>query len=220
MLVDGERRHPVVVRLLEAARADRASLRALPVRVGDHGLLPLGELAELREVQTVSPILRDAGRRRSALLVNLETSDIEGWVRAAQDKVHESVTLPPGVTIEFGGQFENLVAAKARLTVVVPVALAAIFLLVVLAFGRWRQALLVYTGIPLALTGGVFALWARGLPFSITAAVGFIALSGVAVLNGVVLVSCFNELRATGRPPQKAAPVSSRPLIAGSPVPG
>jgi cobalt-zinc-cadmium resistance protein CzcA len=199
VLVEGERRHPVVVRLPESARSDPAALRALPVRVGDHGLLPLGELAELREVQTVSPILRDAGRRRSALLVNLETSDIEGWVRSAQAKVAAAVVLPPGVTVEFGGQFENLMAAKARLAVVVPAALVAIFALVVAAFRRWRQALLVYTGIPLALTGGVFALWLRGLPFSITAAVGFIALSGVAVLNGVVLVSCFNELRAAGR---------------------
>ncbi len=199
VLVEGDRRHPVVVRLPEAARADPAVLRALPVRVGEHGMLTLGELAELREVKAVSPILRDAGRRRSALLVNLDTSDVEGWVRTAQAQVHEVVTLPPGVTIEFGGQFENLIAAKARLAVVVPVTLALIFGLIVLAFGRLRQALVVYTGIPLALTGGVFALWARGLPFSITAAVGFIALSGVAVLNGVVLVSCFNELRAAGR---------------------
>ena len=198
-LVEGDRRFPVVVRLPETTRADPAVLHALPVRVGEHGLLPLGELAEMREVKTVSPILRDNGRRRSALLVNLDTSDIEGWVRTAQEKVRAEVKLPPGVTVEFGGQFENLIEAKARLAVVVPAALLLIFVLIVLAFGRLRQALVVYTGIPLAVTGGVFALWARGLPFSITAAVGFIALSGVAVLNGVVLVSCFNELRAAGR---------------------
>jgi cobalt-zinc-cadmium resistance protein CzcA len=199
VLVEGDRRFPVVVRLPETGRADPAVLRALPVRVGAHGMLPLGDLAEFREVKAVSPILRDAGRRRSALLVNLDTSDIEGWVRTAQAKVKETIKLPPGVTVEFGGQFENLIAAKARLAVVVPATLVLIFGLIVLAFGRLRQALVVYTGIPLALTGGVFALWARGLPFSITAAVGFIALSGVAVLNGVVLVSCFNELRAAGR---------------------
>jgi cobalt-zinc-cadmium resistance protein CzcA len=199
MLVEGDRRYPVVVRLPEAKRADADVLRALPVRVGEHGLRPLGELADLREVQTVSPILRDGGRRRCALLVNLETNDVEGWVRAAEARARETIKLPPGVTVEFGGQFENLIEAKARLAVVVPVALVLIFLLIVVAFGRLRQALLVYTGIPLALTGGVFALWVRGLPFSITAAVGFIALSGVAVLNGMVLVSSFNELRATGR---------------------
>ncbi|MEJ1972384.1 MAG: efflux RND transporter permease subunit [Lacunisphaera sp.] len=135
VLVEGDRRHPVVVRLPESGRADLAVLRALPVRVGEHGVLPLGALAEFREVKAVSPILRDAGRRRSALLVNLETSDIEGWVRAAQEKVRASVTLPPGVTVEFGGQFENLIAAKARLAVVVPATLLLIFGLVVLAFG-------------------------------------------------------------------------------------
>jgi cobalt-zinc-cadmium resistance protein CzcA len=198
-LVEGDRRHPIVVRLPDSGRTDPAALRALPVRVGEHGLLPLGELAELREVKAVSPILRDSGRRRSALLVNLDTSDVGGWVRTAQARVRDEIKLPAGVTVEFGGQFENLIAAKARLAIVVPAALLLIFGLIVMAFGQVRQALLVYTGIPLALTGGVFALWLRDLPFSITAAVGFIALSGVAVLNGVVLVSCFNELRAAGR---------------------
>ncbi|QYM78234.1 CusA/CzcA family heavy metal efflux RND transporter [Horticoccus luteus] len=198
-LRDGERRIDLVVRLAETARADPAVLPTLPVRVGEHGLLPLGDLADLRETTTVSPILRDAGRRRAALLVNLDTSDIAGWVATARAAVRDHIELPPGVTIEFGGQFENLVAARQRLALVVPATLALIFGLVVLAFGRVRQALIVYTGIPLALTGGVFALWARDLPFSITAAIGFIALSGVAVLNGVVLVSAFNDLRAQGR---------------------
>jgi cobalt-zinc-cadmium resistance protein CzcA len=198
-LVEGNRRTEIVVRLPENARDDLAVLRQLPVRVGEHGMLPLERVAELKTASTVSPILRDAGRRRSALLVELETSDVEGWVAAAQAKVREAIKLPPGVTVEFGGQFENLVAAKARLAVVVPAALLLIFVLIVMAFGRLRQAVLVYTCIPLAITGGVFALWLRDMPFSITAAVGFIALSGVAVLNGVVLVSCFNELRAEGR---------------------
>jgi cobalt-zinc-cadmium resistance protein CzcA len=199
ILVEGNRRTEIVVRLPESARENLAMLRQLPVRVGEQGLLPLEELAEFRTVTTVSPILRDAGRRRSALLVELETNDVEGWVAEAQAKVRDTVKLPAGVTVEFGGQFENLVAAKQRLAIVVPAALALIFVLIVMAFGRLRQALLVYLCIPLAMTGGVFALWLRGMPFSITAAVGFIALSGVAVLNGVVLVSCFNDLRAEGR---------------------
>ena len=198
-VIDGNRRFDLVVRLPESARENLQALKALPVRVGAHGVLPLGQLAELRQVETVSPILRDNGRRRSALLVNLETSDIEGWVRAAEAQMRAHLKLPPDVTIEFGGQFENLVAAKARLAVVVPAALVLIFVLIVMAFGRVRQALLVYTGIPLALIGGVFALWLRDMPFSITAAVGFIALSGVAVLNGIVLVSCFNQFKAEGR---------------------
>jgi cobalt-zinc-cadmium resistance protein CzcA len=198
-LVEGNRRTEIVLRLSEQAREDLDVVRGLPVRVGDHGMLPLAQVADLRTVDTVSPILRDAGRRRSALLVELDTTDVEGWVAAAQAKVKERIKLPPGVTVEFGGQFENLVAAKARLAVVVPAALLLIFVLIVMAFGRLRQAVLVYLCIPLAVTGGIFALWLRDMPFSITAAVGFIALSGVAVLNGVVLVSCFNELRAEGR---------------------
>ncbi len=198
-LVEANRRTEIVVRLPEDARDNLDVLRKLPVRVGEHGLLPLEQIADLQTVTTVSPILRDAGRRRSALLVELETSDVEGWVAEARAKVREIIKLPPGVTVEFGGQFENLAAAKARLAVVVPAALLLIFVLIVMAFGRVRQAVLVYSCIPLAITGGVFALWLRDMPFSITAAVGFIALSGVAVLNGMVLVSCFNELRREGR---------------------
>ena len=204
-LVVGNRRTEIVVRLPETARANLDTLNALPVRVGEHGMLPISKLAEMRKSETVSPILRDAGRRRSALLVNLETSDVEGWVRMAEAKVKEKIELPADVTLEFGGQFENLAQAKARLAIVVPAALLLIFALILMAFGSVRQAVLVYTGIPLAVTGGVFAMWARDLPFSITAAVGFIALSGVAVLNGVVLVSCFNQLRAEGRSVRDAA---------------
>ncbi len=169
------------------------------VRVGESGVLPLGTLADIQRVNTVSPIMRDSGQRRSALMVNLEGRDVESWVNEAEAKVREAVKLPAGYTIEFGGQFENLLEARARLAVVVPAALLFIFVLIFMAFGSVRQAVVVYTGIPLAVTGGVFALWLRGMPFSITAAVGFIALSGVAVLNGVVLVSYFNHLREEGK---------------------
>ena len=124
---------------------------------------------------------------------------LEGFVLAAEQSIKEQVKLPAGYFVEFGGQFENLRQARARLAVVVPSALALIFVLIFLAFGSLRQALLVYSGIPLAVTGGVVALWLRGMPFSITAAVGFIALTGVAVLNGMVLVSYFNQLREEGR---------------------
>jgi cobalt-zinc-cadmium resistance protein CzcA len=134
-----------------------------------------------------------------ALMVNLKTRDIEGFVREAERRIHEQVKFPENYLVEFGGQFENLQQARARLTVVVPTALALIFVLIFLAFGSLRQAALVYSGIPLAVTGGVFALLFRGMPFSITAAVGFIALSGVAVLNGLVMIPCFNQLREEGK---------------------
>jgi cobalt-zinc-cadmium resistance protein CzcA len=142
--------------------------------------------------------LRDSAQRRAALMVNLRGRDVESWVHEADAKVRAQVTLPEGYTLEFGGQFENLRDAKARLAIVVPAALAFIFVLIFMAFGSIRQTLLVYSGIPLAVTGGVVALWLRDMPFSISAAVGFIALSGVAVLNGVVMISYFNQLREQG----------------------
>jgi heavy metal efflux system protein len=198
-MIEGNRRFDIVVRLPEKDRESLDVIRALPVRVGEAGLLPLGGVAEIDRVKTVSPILRDSGQRRAALMVNLRGRDVDSWVREADAKVREHVKLPEGYTLEFGGQFENLREAKARLTIVVPAALAFIFVLIFMAFGSVRQALLVYSGVPLAITGGVFALWLRDMPFSISAAVGFIALSGVAVLNGVVMISYFNQLREEGR---------------------
>ena len=132
-------------------------------------------------------------------MVNLKVRDVEGFVREAERRIKEQVQLPDNYIIEFGGQFKNLQEARTRLAVVVPSALALIFVLIFFAFGSLRQALLVYSGIPLAVTGGVLALWLRGMPFSITAAVGFIALSGVAVLNGLVMISYFNQLREEGK---------------------
>ena len=131
-------------------------------------------------------------------MVNLQGRDVESWVREADANVREKVKLPQGYTLEFGGQFENLREAKERLAIVVPAALLFIFVLIFTAFGSVRQALLVYSGVPLAVTGGVIALWLRNMPFSISAAVGFIALSGVAVLNCVVMISYFGQLREQG----------------------
>lgn len=198
-IANGERRYDIVVRMPEQLRADDEQIKKLPVRVGSAGLVPLGKLVEFQTLKTVEPILRDDGHRRAALMVNLKTSDIEGYVRAAERTIQEQVKLPENYIVEFGGQFKNLEKARTRLAVVVPTALVLIFVLIFLAFESVRQALLVYSGIPLAVTGGVFALWLRGMPFSITAAVGFIALTGVAVLNGMVLVSYFNQLREEGK---------------------
>ena len=198
-IVEGNRRFDIVVRMPEELRADDAQIGRLPLRVGDTGLLPLGQVVEFTTVKNVEPIQRDNGQRRAALMVNLATRDIEGFVRTAQQTIQEQVKMPDGYLVEFGGQFENLVEARQRLMVVVPAALALILTMIFLAFGSLRQMAIVASGIPLALTGGVAALWLRGMPFSITAAVGFIALSGVAVLNGLVLVSYFNQLREEGK---------------------
>jgi len=216
-MIEGSRRFDIVVRLPEKDRENRDAIGGLPVRVGDSGMLPLGTLADIERVKTVSPILRDSAQRRAALMVNLEGRDVESWVEEADTKVREKVKLPEGYTLEFGGQFENLREAKARLAIVVPTALLFIFVLIFMAFGSVRQAFLVYSGIPLAITGGIFALWLRGMPFSISAAVGFIALSGVAVLNGVVMISYFNQLREEGKDVRSAVTEGSltrlRPVL-------
>jgi cobalt-zinc-cadmium resistance protein CzcA len=197
-LIEGNRRYAIVVRMPEALRQKIELLDRLPLRTSDGGLIPLGKVANISLVERVSTINREAGQRRAALLVNLQGRDVQSWVAEAQQKLGTQVKLPDGYFFEFGGQFKNLQAARYRLAVVVPLALALIFLLIFAAFGSLRQALIVYSGIPLAVTGGVFALALRGLPFSISAGVGFIALSGVAVLNGVVLLTYFNQSREAG----------------------
>ncbi|MFL6501280.1 MAG: efflux RND transporter permease subunit [Candidatus Udaeobacter sp.] len=196
--IEGEKRHEIVVRMPEELRADDEKIRQLPLRVGEHGLIKLGQVVDFKTLKVVEPILRDDGHRRAALMVNLGGRDVEGFVRDAEQRIKQQVKMPDGYLIEFGGQYKNLQEARARLAIVVPAALALIFILIFLAFGSLRQALLIYTGIPLAMTGGVLALWLRGMPFSITAAVGFIALSGVAVLNGLVMITYFNQLREEG----------------------
>lgn len=197
-VVEGNRKRDIVVRLHDDHRASDEAIKRLPVRVGDAGLLALGQVAELHLEQTVDPIRHTRGQRRAALMVNVSGRDMEGFVNDATARIKKEVVFPAGYSFEFGGQFENLQEARARLAIVVPSALVLILLLIFFAFGSLRQTFLVATGIPLALTGGVLALWMRGMPFSITAAVGFIALSGVAVLNGLVLVNYFNELREEG----------------------
>lgn len=197
-IIEGNRRSPVTVRLAERTRNRVEELKRLPVRVSEGGLLPLGSVAELRMGETVAAITREYGQRRAAVLVNLRGRDIESFVREAQEKIAAGLELPPGYAVEFGGQFKNLIEAKKRLTVVVPVALALILTLIWLTFRSVRQTLLISLCVPLAATGGVFALWLRDLPFSISAAVGFIALSGIAVLNGLMIVTFFNQLRERG----------------------
>ena len=197
--IEGNRRFDIVIRMPEEQREKLEQIDRLPLRTSNGGLIPLGKVANIALAEKVSTINREAAQRRAALLVNLRGRDVQSWVNEAQTKLAAEVKLPEGYFFEFGGQFRNLQAARARLALVVPMALALIFLLVFAAAGSFRQALVIYSGIPLAVTGGVFALVLRGLPFSISAGVGFIALSGVAVLNGVVLITYFNQLREEGR---------------------
>jgi cobalt-zinc-cadmium resistance protein CzcA len=196
---DGNRRLPVVVRLPESERGDPAALGRLPLGTPDGGLLTLDQLAEVRPTLQVSVIVRENGQRRVGVLVSVRQRDLAGYAEEAQARLAHELVLPAGYHVEFGGQFENYLAARRRLALVVPLALGLIFALIVMSFGRVRQAALIFVCVPLAATGGVAALWLRELPFTISAAVGFIAVSGIAVLNGIMLVSFINQLRGEGR---------------------
>jgi cobalt-zinc-cadmium resistance protein CzcA len=198
-MIEGNRRFPIVVRLSETARNDLETMKRLPVRAEDGGLLTLGRVARFEMVEQVGAVTRESGQRRAAILVNLRGRDVEGFVNEAMARIKAEVKFPPGYSFEFGGQFENLRAARLRLAVIVPLALALIFILTYMSFGSFRQAALIFVCVPLAVTGEVFALAARDMPFTISAGVGFIALSGIAVLNGIMLISFINQLRGQGR---------------------
>lgn len=197
-LIEGNRRFDIVVRLSENLRQNLEELKRLPVRVDDGGLLALGQVADFRVTEQVASISREFSQRRAAIMINLRGRDVESFVLEAQKKIHDEIKLPDGYTIEFGGQFKNLSAARQRLAIVVPLALALIFILIFTALRSFRQSLLVFLAVPLAVTGGILALWLRGLPFSISAGVGFIAVSGIAVLNGLMIITFFNQLSERG----------------------
>ncbi|PLX82904.1 MAG: CusA/CzcA family heavy metal efflux RND transporter [Desulfuromonas sp.] len=197
---EGERSFPLVLRLPESHRSDPELLAnmLIPTRTG--AILPLKDLAEIREVNRPSTINREWGRRLIKVQVNVRDRDIASFVEDARQRIASEVTLPEGYLIEWGGQFENLERSQKRLMLVVPLTLVLIFVLLYASLKRIRDVLIIYTGIPLAAVGGIFALHLRGIPFSVSAAIGFIALSGIAVLNGQVLVSAIRGLLREGVP--------------------
>jgi heavy metal efflux system protein len=199
LLIEGNRRTPIVVRLPEARRADLAGIERLPIRTEDGSILTLGQIAKVKVIEQPVQIARENTQRRVSVLINVRGRDTEGFVAEATAAIREKVKFPGGYYFEFGGQFKNLVEARNRLAIVVPLALALIFILIFVSFGSLRQAALIFICVPLAITGGVFALWCRDMPFTISAGVGFIALSGIAVLNGIMLISYINQLREQGR---------------------
>jgi len=204
LMIDGNRRTPIVVRLPEARRSDLEALARLPLGTEDGGMLTLGQVAKVKLVDRPVQIARENAQRRASVLINVRGRDTEGFVKEAVQVIRAKVKFPDGYYFEFGGQFKNLVEARNRLAIVVPLALALIFGLIFLSFRSLRQAALIFVCVPLAVTGGIFALWLRGMPFTISAGVGFIALSGIAVLNGIMLISFINQLRAQGRPLREA----------------
>ena len=193
-IYEGDRRFDVVVKLGSAAHNDVESLRQLPVLTPSGSFVPLGSVATLGTTLGPNQISRENGKRRVVVQANVRGRDIASVVGEARSSINANVKLPAGVWVAWGGQFENLERARLRLAVVVPACLSLIILLLYSATGSWRAAAVVFTGVPLALIGGILALWLRDLSFSISAAVGFIALSGVAVLNGLVMAGSIDDL--------------------------
>ncbi|MCS0588277.1 CusA/CzcA family heavy metal efflux RND transporter [Massilia norwichensis] len=208
-MFEGDRRFPIVVRLPEELRSDIDALRRLPIPLpaGENGAasyVPLGEVAELSFAPGPNQVSRENGKRRIVVSANVRGRDVGSFVPEAEAAIARSVKIPAGYWTSWGGTFEQLQSATQRLKTVVPLALFLVLTLLFVMFGNLKDGLLVFTGIPFALTGGIVALSLRGIPLSITAAVGFIALSGVAVLNGLVMISFIRSLRENGMPLDQA----------------
>ncbi|MGH8008682.1 MAG: efflux RND transporter permease subunit, partial [Candidatus Binatia bacterium] len=204
-VLEGQRRFFLQVRFTPETRKDFDRLGNIGVAGPDGQLIPLNQLAEIRIEEGPAQISRENIHRRLAVEANVRGRDLASFVAEAQQAVERQVKLPANYWIEWGGQFENLQRASARLTIAVPMTLLLIFLLLYSTFGAARPALLIYLNLPLAATGGIVALFVRGMPFSISAGVGFIALFGVAVLNGVVLISYILQRHREGLSAQDAA---------------
>jgi len=224
---EGDRRFPIIVRLPEPLRTNIEAIKRLPVplpitsqaipvqlahawrpesraNVSGQAFVPLSEVASIDIAPGPNQISRENGKRRVVITANIRGRDLGSFVAEAQARIRDEIDIPSGYWVAWGGQFEQMMSASKRLQVVVPVALVLIFMLLFMTFGSVKDSLLVFTGVPLALTGGVAALWLRQIPLSISAGVGFIALSGVAVLNGVVMISFIQKLRAEGQPLEQA----------------
>ncbi|MEZ4962501.1 MAG: CusA/CzcA family heavy metal efflux RND transporter [Saprospiraceae bacterium] len=197
-IFEDERRFDLVVRLASDHRADIEDVRQLPIATPTGQLIPLSEVADVSYRPGAAQISRDDGRRRIVVSANVRGRDVESAIRDVQAVLGEKLKLPTGYYYTFGGQFENLEAAKTRLSIAVPVALLLIFGLLYFTFNSLKESVLIFTAIPMSAIGGVFALLLRDMPFSISAGVGFIALFGVAVLNGIVLIAYFNQLEKEG----------------------
>jgi cobalt-zinc-cadmium resistance protein CzcA len=203
-IFEGDQRFDLVIRLPEALRSDPATFATLPVPLPGGGYVPLRELAVTEIVEGPNAINRENGKRRAVVTANVRGTDLGSFVAEARERIEQNVELPAGYWLEFGGAFEQLISGAERLRLVVPITLLMIFLLLYLSFRSFVDSLLIFTGVPLALTGGVLMLWLRDIPLSISAGVGFISLSGVAVLNGIVLVSFIRNLQHEGKPLDEA----------------
>jgi cobalt-zinc-cadmium resistance protein CzcA len=232
LVFQGDQRFDIIVRLPDQLRQSREALQNLPILLpenedDEHGqnptFVPLRELASIDLVDGPNQISRENGKRRVVIQANVRGRDIGGFVQDAQAAIESKIKIPSGYWLEWGGQFENLKAASARLSIVVPACFFVIFLLLFMALGSVKHAALVFSGIPLALIGGILTLWLFGLPFSISAAVGFIALSGISVLNGLVMVTSINQHVHAGKKLTEAVLAGAldkfRPMLMAAIVP-
>lgn len=214
---EGIRRFDIFVRLQDNQRSRINQIRELPIRTAEGALVPLSQIADIEVFIGPKQISRNKASRRTYVQLNVRGRDMGSVVNDIQQKVEEQVDLPAGYFTEYGGQFENQQRAMSRLLVVVPITLGLIFFMLFSTFGSWRYAVLIFLNIPFATIGGIFALWISGLYLSVPAAVGFIAIFGIAVLNGLVLVSYINQLRAEGMPTEKSVVQASmlrlRPVL-------
>jgi len=217
LIYEGDARYPLEVRLPEHLRSDPDVLARLPLSRAGGGYVPLSEVADIKTTEGPNQVSRDNGKRRVVVMADVRGRDLSGFVNEARATIERDVKLPPGYYIEYGGTFEQLASASKRLSLLVPISLLLIFGLLFTTFGSVKDAALVFSGVPLALTGGVLALLIREIPLSITAGVGFITLSGVAVLTGVVMVSAIRDLVSQGVPVTQAisegAQMRLRPIL-------
>lgn len=217
-VVEGQLRFPLVVRLPEKHRASKESIEAMLIATPSGERIPLSRLASVEEEKGYSTITREWGQRRITVTCNIKARDMVGFVQEAKREIEQKVQLPPGrYHVAFGGQFEHYESAWKRLLIVVPLAVVSIFVLLYLTYHNVVDALRVFTGVPLGWVGGIIALWLRDMPFSISAAIGFIAMSGVAVLDDMILVSYIRQLRAKGMPRDEAVRLAAvtrlRPVL-------
>jgi cobalt-zinc-cadmium resistance protein CzcA len=223
-LYQEDKRFPMMVRLGDEFRKNTSDIGRIPVTYPEGGSIPLSAIGTLEQNDQVTTIARSRARRYAAISINLRDRDTVGFVNEAREVVASKLNLPGGYAAEWGGQFKNLTSARRTLLIIIPIVLAAIFIILERIFKSIKQTLLVFNSIPFAITGGVFLLWLRDIPLSVSAGIGFIALTGIAILDGMVLVSFFNQLRAEGLSLREAVVKGSmtrlRPVIMTSLVAG
>lgn len=219
-----DRRFPVILHLAEEIRNDEKQIERIPVALADGGSIPLARIANFTETDQVTTIARSFGKRYAALSIFLKNRDVASFVKEAKEKISADLKMDNEYSVDWGGQFKNLEKARTRLLLIIPITLLVIFIVLLRNFGSFKQTLLVYSSIPLAITGGVLFLFLRNISFSISAGIGFIALLGIAILNSMVLVDFINQLRAKGKSAREAVvegarsrlrPVIMTALVAG-----